>query len=131
MVAFHPEPNHRVLLIDDDADSREIYRQTLEWCGYAVETAANGRAGLRAAIIRPPDAILLDLDMPGMSGVELLRALRAEPRTARVPVAALTGAPELLDHVDGITFDMVLAKPAIGDQVTAAVQRLVNLAAEP
>jgi DNA-binding response OmpR family regulator len=128
VVAFQPELHHRILLIDDDADSRDIYRQTLEWSGYAVETAANGRAGLRAAMLRPPDAILLDLDMPGMSGIDVLRELRAEPRTSRVPVAALTGAPELLDYERSVVFDMVIAKPAVGDEVSAAVRRLVNLA---
>lgn len=117
---------YRILLVDDDADSREIYKQTLEWSGYVVETASNGRAGVRIAIIRPPDAILLDLDMPGMSGIDVLRALRAEPRTSRVPVAALTGAPELLDHVQGVVFDMVITKPAVGEEVTGAVRRLVN-----
>ena len=115
----------RVLLIDDDPDSREIYRQMLEWGGFQVETAPNGAAGVRAATARAPHAVLVDLDMPGLNGMEVLRQLRADPRTMRVPVAALTGAPEMLDTVSDARFDAVVVKPAIGDEILIPVRRLV------
>ena len=118
----------RVLLIDDDADSREIYRHVLEWVQFEVETASNGRAGIRAAVTRPPDLIFLDLDMPGLSGVDVLRQLRANPTTAHVPIAALTGAPELLDQIVDVRFDAVIAKPALDDQLTSVARRLTAAA---
>ena len=116
----------RVLLIDDDPDSRDIYRQMLEWGGFQVETASNGSAGLRAAVARVPHAVLVDLDMPGLNGLEVLRELRTDPRTMSVPVATLTGAPEMLDAVPEAGFDAVIVKPAIGDEIITAVRRLVT-----
>jgi len=116
----------RVLLIDDDPDSRDIYRQILEWGGFQVETASNGAAGVRAATARVPHAVLVDLDMPGLNGVEVLRQLRADPRTMQLPVATLTGAPEILDAVSDAPFDAVIVKPAIGDEIITAVRRLVT-----
>jgi CheY-like chemotaxis protein len=115
-----------VLLIDDDNDSLEIVRQTLEWAGIPVQTANRGAAGLRIAISDPPAAALIDLNMPGMSGIDVLRELRANERTSDVAAVALTGVPELLDTVTDIRFDRVLTKPVPQDDLIRVVRSLMT-----
>lgn len=80
----------RVLLVDDDAESAEMYRMRLAVEGLTVEWARDGREGLRLAHAWGPDLVLLDVRMPEMDGIEVLRALRAEPATAALPVVVLT-----------------------------------------
>lgn len=80
----------RVLLVDDDAEFAEMYRFRLEADGYAVEWAPDGREGLRLARAWEPHLISLDVRMPQMDGLEMLRALRDDPVTASVPVVILT-----------------------------------------
>lgn len=79
-----------LLLIDDDHESAEMYRMRLEANGYAVEWAQNGRLGLDRARAWQPELILLDVRMPDMDGLEVLRALREDPKTSNVPVVMLT-----------------------------------------
>ena len=114
-----------ILLIDDDHDSLEIFRQTLEWAGLEVKTARGGRDGLRFAIDDPPAVAFIDLHMPDVGGVEVLRALRAEPRTHAVAAVALTGVPELLDEVTDVRFDWVLTKPVPPDQLIKVARTLI------
>ena len=80
----------RVLLVEDDAEFAEMYRRRLESDEYAVEWARNGREGLRVAHDWLPHLIFLDIRMPEMDGLELLRTLREDAATAAVPVVVLT-----------------------------------------
>ena len=81
----------RVLVIDDDDDVRMLVRLSLERVGgKTVIEAANGPEGLERATEESPDAILLDVMMPGMDGPATLRELRARPETAAIPVVLLT-----------------------------------------
>lgn len=80
----------RVLLIEDDTEFAEMYRLRLEADEYAVEWARNGCEGLRLVHAWEPDLVFLDVRMPEMDGLELLRALRSDPATASVPVVMLT-----------------------------------------
>ena len=80
-----------VLVVDDDATIREIASISLaHFGGFEVEQADGGEAGLAAARARRPDAVLLDVMMPGLDGPSVLRALREDPGTADVPVVFLT-----------------------------------------
>lgn len=79
-----------VLLIEDDADIRDMYRQKLTVDGYAVMCAADGQDGLDKARRFRPDIILLDLDLPRRHGFEVMQALRSGQRTARTPVIILS-----------------------------------------
>ena len=80
-----------VLQVDDDAVNRELMRQVLELRpGIVLEAAGLGREALAAARERPPDLVLLDLRLPDMLGDAVLAALRADPRTAGVPVVVVT-----------------------------------------
>lgn len=80
----------RVLIVDDDPLILEVYADHLRQAHYEVLTAQNGEEGLKLAWEEQPDAILLDIMMPGMDGNEVCRRLRAAPSTAAVPVLMLT-----------------------------------------
>jgi CheY-like chemotaxis protein len=80
----------RVLVIDDEMAIVDVVRKVLEWNGYEVVAATDGSRGFAAAQRQSPDAIILDLMMPVMDGFAVLEALRANERTADVPVLVLT-----------------------------------------
>ena len=81
----------RVLLVDDYPDAREMYTEYLQFSGYDVVQAANGMEALEQAVEASPDIILMDLSLPVMDGWEATRRLKADKRTAGIPVVALTG----------------------------------------
>jgi signal transduction histidine kinase/DNA-binding response OmpR family regulator len=76
----------RVLLIEDDASAAELLRTPLVTAGYRVDVAGTGEAGLAAAEHEPPDAVVLDVSLPGIDGWEVMRQLQARPRLAGIPV---------------------------------------------
>lgn len=78
--------NRRVVLIDPVAETREIFAQRLRTHGFAVDDAADAVAGAEMALADPPAAVISDLWMPGVSGVQLCRLLQAEPATMNVPI---------------------------------------------
>lgn len=80
----------RVLIIDDEWAIQLALRARLEAHGFSVEAACDGPSGLSAMRADPPDVVLLDLRMPEMDGMEVLRRLRADQRTAMTPVIILT-----------------------------------------
>lgn len=83
--------NKRVLIIDDEADIRAVIQGCLEdIAGWEVMTANCGEQGLQIAAKEQLDAILLDVSMPGMGGLEVLKKLQENPQTTTIPVALLT-----------------------------------------
>jgi two-component system phosphate regulon response regulator PhoB len=84
-----------ILLVEDDPDIRELVAYKLTRGGFEVVEAADGFAALQAARTRPPDAVILDIGLPRLSGIEVCRELRAAPATAAVPIIMLTGAVRL------------------------------------
>ena len=82
----------KILIVEDDTVTAKIYRTTLEKAGFAVETAANGQAGLARINELAPDGVLADLMMPGLGGIELLKRLRATPQFQNLPVIVYTNA---------------------------------------
>jgi two-component system, cell cycle response regulator DivK len=80
----------RVLVVDDDGDSRNIYRAALEFSGYEVVEAADGEEALRLAVCRSPDVVLMDMAVPRMDGWATTRALREGVRTAHIPVIGVS-----------------------------------------
>ena len=80
-----------MLVIDDDADARKLLTTALEAHGFSVETAEDGANGLTKASQGQPGLILLDMNMPGMDGFAVLRALKENQATADIPVITMTG----------------------------------------
>jgi two-component system cell cycle response regulator DivK len=118
----------RVLLVDDDRDSREICGEFLVVAGYEVVQAANGAEGVAAAIARRPDVVVMDLDMPVMGGLEAIRRLKAEPRTRALPVIVLS-ASAVVEHgnVARAGCPTCLAKPCDLDDLQGVIQSLVDV----
>lgn len=81
----------KALVIDDSKFQRLAIQRALSQAGYEVATASDGEEGLRAARTSQPDIIVLDMMLPKISGIEVLRALRSEAKTKAVPVIVLTG----------------------------------------
>ena len=89
----------RLLIVDDSIELLEAVRAALEPKGFEVGRASNPFTGVRIAAADPPDAIVMDLDMPGMDGIEAMLHLRRIDETRLVPVIAFTG-----QALDSITF---------------------------
>ena len=83
-----------VLLVEDDPSVLEMYRLKLELDGYRVSTALDGEDGLKKAVDLDPDIIFLDIRLPKMDGLEVLRKLRAEDKTRDIPVIILSNYDE-------------------------------------
>ncbi|MGH7194300.1 MAG: response regulator [Candidatus Saccharimonadales bacterium] len=80
-----------VLVVDDQPELRNLFQRVLEHQGYRVVTACNGREAMRVLDSCMPDLLLLDLAMPELDGLSLLRALRGKPQWAKVPAIMLSG----------------------------------------
>jgi two-component system, OmpR family, response regulator MtrA len=89
----------RILVVEDDASIRELTERGLRHAGFQVQTAATGDDGLARFRADPPDAVVLDVMLPGMDGLEVCKAIRA---TSAVPVVMLTARADTLDIVVGL-----------------------------
>jgi signal transduction histidine kinase/response regulator RpfG family c-di-GMP phosphodiesterase len=123
-------PSSRILLADDNADMREYLRRLLGTY-WSVEAVGDGLAALAAARARPPDLVVADVMMPGLSGFELLRALRADLRTGAVPVLLLSARAGEESRVEGLDAgaDDYLVKPFSARELVARVNAHLKLAA--
>jgi len=119
----------RVLVVDDNADLRE-YISSLLAPEYEVSTALDGLKGLGAAQDAPPDIIVSDVMMPGLTGTELVRELRADPRTASIPIILISARAGQEAAVAGLDAgsDDYLVKPFAAPELLARVRTHVQLA---
>ncbi|GAA2746531.1 response regulator transcription factor [Kitasatospora cinereorecta] len=110
--ATGPEPA-RILVIDDDPTVSEVVAGYLTRAGHRVDRAADGRHGLAAARAHRPDLLVLDLMLPGLDGLQILRALRADRAAADLPVVMLTAKGDEADRILGLELgaDDYVTKP--------------------
>ncbi len=103
----------RVLVIEDEADLQEILRYNLGQAGHEVRVASTGHEGLRLARAEAPEIVLLDLMLPDISGTEVCKALRKDPKTQHVNVVMITAKGEEIDRVVGFELgaDDYVVKP--------------------
>ena len=118
-----------ILIVEDDPETRLFYSSALESNGFQTEQAHNGHQALEKARDFRPNAVLTDLNVPGMTGVEFCRALQQSASTRAIPILAVTGHSEYLDQPDrfvrtGIAH--VLIKPCPPDVIVTALRRLIN-----
>ncbi|GAA4706523.1 hypothetical protein GCM10023215_53720 [Pseudonocardia yuanmonensis] len=118
----------RVLVADDNADMRDYLHRLLA-PRYAVQVVGDGRAALEAVLADPPDLVVSDVMMPELDGMALLGALRADPRTARVPVLLLSARAGQEAAVEGLAFgaDDYLTKPFAARELLARVDGHLRL----
>jgi two-component system cell cycle response regulator DivK len=117
-----------VLIVEDNDKNMKLVRDVLQAKGYATIEAVNGEDGVRLARERNPDLVLMDIRLPGISGIEALAALRADPKTSSIPVVALTASVTPTDrtHITQAGFDAFLAKPMALHEFVDTVKRLVE-----
>jgi CheY-like chemotaxis protein len=99
-----PAPRPRILLVDDDAISREVFSMLLEMHGYPVMSAEDGTQALVLVESQPPEVILLDTQMPGLSGLDLIRALRARTRGKIIAISGSEPGEAIREATDGFLF---------------------------
>jgi CheY-like chemotaxis protein len=117
-----------ILIVEDDDDSREVYKEILETHGYEVATAVSGAEGLRLANERHPGAILMDISIPEMDGWAVTSRLKADPDTRNIPVIVVTAYafPEDRTRADSMGCEGFLTKPCEPSRVLAEIQRLLG-----
>ena len=114
---------HVILVVEDNERNLKLLRDVLEYAGYDVRVARTGEDGVTLAVKEPPDLVLMDLQLPGIDGMEALRQLRESPRTANIPVVAVTAQAMKQDRERALDagFDGYVEKPisvrAFPDQV--------------
>jgi two-component system phosphate regulon response regulator PhoB len=120
-----------ILVIDDERDLIELVRYNLEKEGYDVIAATDGQSGLEVATKHAPDLVVLDLMMPGIDGIQICQRLRADPRTARLPVIMLTAKATEADRIVGLEMgaDDYITKPFSPREVVARVKAVLRRAA--
>jgi DNA-binding response OmpR family regulator len=118
----------RVYIVEDSADIAELIRHYLERAGHETTVFGSGRDGLIAARRNPPDLVVLDVMLPGLDGMQVCQALRAEPSTSRVPILMLTARGEEADRVRGLELgaDDYVTKPFSPKELVARVGALLR-----
>ena len=122
-------PPTRILLVDDYPDALEIWGLYLRALGYHVETADDGLIAVEQAHHLLPDVIVLDLELPGITGFEAAKRLRQAPDTAHIPLIAATGYSHVtqLDEARASGFDSIVIKPCEPAALVAEIERLLSV----
>jgi len=113
-----------VLIVEDELDTADAYREALRFTGMRGLIVPNGRDALRHAEELIPDLIILDYRLPDLHGRELCRQLRANPQTEHVPILVVTASPQ--DNPDSDCPDAVLTKPCLLPTLLAACRLLLR-----
>ena len=118
----------RVLIVEDDADIAALIGHYLEKAGFSSETVSDGGRALAKAKETEPDLIVLDLMLPGLSGLEICKALRADNRTAALPIIMLTALGEESERILGLDTgaDDYVVKPFSPNELLARVRALLR-----
>jgi CheY-like chemotaxis protein len=116
-------PTTLILLVEDDPDTRELYRTILRNGGYAVVAVEDGLAALRYLESEVPDAVVLDLGLPRLPGRDVHQEMAAQGLTPHIPIIVVTGSSAAVDEHN---FACVLRKPIDPDDLIDAVQRCLR-----
>jgi two-component system OmpR family response regulator len=114
-----------ILHIEDDARVAAAVACVLRDAGYHVVTAYSAEEGLRKVAKVRPDMLILDIGMPGMSGLTVLNQLRGTGEKTSLPILIFTALPGVVDDAARVAVDGLLVKPADGDSIIAEVDRIL------
>jgi len=119
----------RILLVEDNEKNMKLARDLLVYKGHSVYEATTGEAAVATATKELPDLVLMDIQLPGIDGIEALRRIRADGKASRIPVVALTASVMTNDRerVDKAGFDAFIPKPidvkTFNDQVVRLIAK--------
>ncbi len=118
----------RILVADDDVDIRELVEFKLSTMGHDIVAVGDGAAAIDACMAQKPDLAVLDVMMPGVSGLDAIRAIRAEPNLADLPVILLTARAQESDVETGFDSgaDDYITKPFSPRELASRVQALLS-----
>ena len=117
----------KILAIEDDASFRDLLQLHLQSAGHKVRTAADPEEGLRGFLEDPPELVLLDLDLPYLSGFEVLEALRSDEGSRAVPVIVITGREdgEAYERCRRIGIDGFASKPLKREELLRVIDKVL------
>jgi two-component system cell cycle response regulator DivK len=117
-----------ILIVEDNEKNMKLARDVLQSRGYATLEAVTGEEGVRLATERKPDLILMDIQLPGINGIEALQQVRADPGCARIPVVAFTASVTPTDRtqISEAGFDGFLSKPINLKEFLETVKRVLE-----
>jgi DNA-binding response OmpR family regulator len=124
---------NRILLIEDDRDIVELVRYNLEADGFEVSSVSDGAKGMVSLRREPPDLLLLDIMLPGMSGLEICREIRKDPSFNHLPILILSARSDEVDRVTGLELgaDDYVTKPFSVRELCARVKALLRRSGGP
>ena len=119
-----------ILLAEDFEDARDLYRDYLEFSGFIVHTAGNGREAIDLAVVLQPDVILMDASMPVLDGWQATRELKRNPATRHIPVLALTAHAfdDARQQAAAVGCDGFVTKPCLPDDLVSRVREVLSAA---
>jgi two-component system cell cycle response regulator DivK len=117
-----------VLIVEDNEKNMKLARDILQAKGYKTVEAETGEEGVKLAKERKPDLVLMDIQLPGISGIEAFRQIREEAATAKIPVVALTASvtPTDRSQISAAGFDAFISKPISLKEFVETVKRLIE-----
>ena len=117
-----------ILIVEDNEKNMKLARDVLQSRGYATLEAVTGEDGVQLAIQSKPDLVLMDIQLPGINGMEALRQLRADPLCAKIPVIAFTASvtPTDRSQISAAGFDGFISKPINLKEFLETVKRLLE-----
>jgi two-component system, cell cycle response regulator DivK len=123
-----PMAHELILIVEDDDNSRKLLRDLLAYHGYGVLECGSGEESIRLALEFRPALILMDIHLPGISGIEALHKLRQDPATRIIPVMAVTASvlPDDRSKVLSAGFDGYQRKPISTREFVAAVKLILD-----
>ena len=119
---------HTVLIVEDNEKNMKLARDVLQAKGYQTIEAVTGEEGVKLAGERKPDLVLMDIQLPGINGIEAFKQIRADARTKAIPVVALTASVTPTDRsaITAAGFDAFVGKPFGLKEFLDTVKRLIE-----
>jgi two-component system cell cycle response regulator DivK len=119
-----------ILIVEDNEKNLKLVRDVLQVKGFATIEAGSAEDGIKLAAERKPDLILMDIQLPGMNGIDALKVLRADPATSKIPVVAVTASVMQQDRklITEAGFDGYVAKPINIKEFLEAVRSVLEAA---
>ena len=117
-----------ILIVEDNEKNMKLARDILNAKGYRTIEAITGEEGVKLAKEKLPDLVLMDIQLPGMNGIEAFRQIRADAKTARIPVVALTASvtPTDRSEITAAGFDAFIGKPINLKEFLETVKRVID-----